>query len=119
VVGLKKIPKGRVIVMLSVCCGNWNNAASAGLFYRNFNNNRSNDNNNASFRASDYISNPETEKTETGEIGMTLPVIKNITKSAKSMTDNLSYSYFLNIDNLILNYITIYKINNERKTDLD
>jgi len=34
--------------------GNWNNAADAGVFYRNWNNNRSNDNNNASFRCADY-----------------------------------------------------------------
>ena len=35
--------------------GNWNNAAKAGAFYRNWNNNRSNDNNNIGFRCSDYF----------------------------------------------------------------
>jgi hypothetical protein len=34
--------------------GNWNNGANAGVFYRNFNNYRSNDNNFAGARASDY-----------------------------------------------------------------
>lgn len=34
--------------------GNWNNNANAGLFYRNFNNNRSNANNNYGCRGSDY-----------------------------------------------------------------
>jgi hypothetical protein len=37
------------------CAGNWNNAANAGVFYRNWNNNRSNDNNNNGFRAGDYF----------------------------------------------------------------
>ena len=36
--------------------GNWNNTANAGVFYRNFNNNRTNSNNNYSFRSSDYFS---------------------------------------------------------------
>jgi len=34
--------------------GNWNESANAGVFYRNLNNNRSNDNNNNGFRAADY-----------------------------------------------------------------
>lgn len=32
--------------------GNWNNASAAGVFNRNWNNNRSNANNNSGFRAS-------------------------------------------------------------------
>ncbi|MCK2095651.1 hypothetical protein [Thauera aromatica] len=39
--------------------GNWNNAANAGAFYRNWNNNRSNASNNNGFRAADYVSNPD------------------------------------------------------------
>lgn len=46
------------------CSGNWNNAANAGVFYRNWNNNRSNDNNNAGFRAADYVSIPDIPKWE-------------------------------------------------------
>ncbi len=34
-------------------CGNWNNAASAGVWYSNFNNNRSNSNNNNGWRSLD------------------------------------------------------------------
>jgi len=37
--------------------GNWNNSANAGVFYRNFNNNRTNGNVNFCFRVSDYFSN--------------------------------------------------------------
>ena len=33
---------------------NWNNGSNAGVFYRNWNNVRSNDNNNVGFRAADY-----------------------------------------------------------------
>lgn len=39
--------------------GNWNNGSNAGVFARNFNNNRSNSNYNVGFRVSDYISLPE------------------------------------------------------------
>lgn len=40
--------------MFPIASGNWSNGSNAGLFYRNFNNYRSNDNNNAAARASDY-----------------------------------------------------------------
>ena len=39
--------------------GNWNNGANDGAFYRNFNQNRSNDDNNYGFRACDYASLPD------------------------------------------------------------
>ena len=44
--------------MFPMVAGNWNNAANAGVFYRNWNSNRSNDNNNVGFRAarSDSVS---------------------------------------------------------------
>lgn len=53
--------------------GNWSNATKTGVFYRNLNNNRSNDNNNNGFRASDYFSNPDTTAVDTGDIGITFP----------------------------------------------
>jgi hypothetical protein len=34
--------------------GNWNNTTNAGVWYRNFNNNRTNSNNNVGFRC-DYL----------------------------------------------------------------
>lgn len=43
--------------MFPIAGGNWTNAANAGVFYRNFNSLRSNDNNNAAPRASDYFFN--------------------------------------------------------------
>lgn len=45
--------------MFPICGGNWNNTANAGVFARNWNNNRSNDNNNNGFRAADFVSYPE------------------------------------------------------------
>ena len=105
--------------MFSVACGNWNNSGNAGLFNRNFNNNRSNDNNNASFRASDYISKPKISDEKIGEIGVTFPVTK-ITKSAKSVTDkNLSYSYLCNIDNLYKGYLSARKHKRNKKAIYD
>lgn len=52
--------------------GNWNNAANAGVFYRNWNNNRSNDNNNAGFRCADYFAFADLtlHTANTGDIGM-------------------------------------------------
>lgn len=47
---------GISIIMYHVPIGsaNWNNGSNAGVFYRNWNNVRSNDNNNVGFRAADY-----------------------------------------------------------------
>ena len=42
-------------MLFPIAAGNWNNASNAGIFYRNWNNNRSNDNNNIGFRVCDYI----------------------------------------------------------------
>ena len=61
--------------LLPIASGNWNNAANAGVFYRNWNNNRSNDNNNYGFRASDYASVPDNPYGYTGNIGMACPAI--------------------------------------------
>lgn len=53
--------------------GNWNNGADAGVFNRNFNNNRSNDNNNVGFRAADCGSSLRVQKGQTGTIGIECP----------------------------------------------
>jgi len=45
-----------MINALPVACGNWNDGSNAGLFNRNFNNYRSNDNNNYGFRATSAYS---------------------------------------------------------------
>jgi hypothetical protein len=39
--------------------GYWNDSSNAGVFYRNWNNYRSNNNNNYGFRAADYVSIPD------------------------------------------------------------
>jgi hypothetical protein len=63
--------------------GNWNNAAKAGVFYRNWNNNRSNDNNNIGFRASDYFAKFLTSLSDyTGNIGIYISCI--MAKSARN-----------------------------------
>ena len=114
--GLKKIAKGRVTKMFSVACGNWNNSANAGVFNRNFNNNRSNSNNNYGFRASDYIFKPQISGEKSGEIGVTFPVGKT-TKSAKSVTASNShfYEYFLDINNLYDAYLSARKHKRSKK----
>ena len=102
--------------MFGVTCGNWNNSANAGVFNRNFNNNRSNDNNNASFRASDYNSIPKISQENIGDIGVTFPV-GNTTKSAKSVTtkDSHFYEYFLDINNLYEAYLSARKHKRNKK----
>jgi hypothetical protein len=42
------------VCLFALSAANWNDAANAGVFYRNWNNNRSNDNNNVGFRAGAY-----------------------------------------------------------------
>lgn len=69
--------------------GNWNNAANAGVGYRNLNNYRSNDNNNASFRAVDYFFKPDATEVDTGDIGITPPANA---KYAESETELYSLS---------------------------
>ena len=69
-------------MLFPLASGNWNNAANAGVFYRNWNNNRSNDNNNIGFRAADYFAQADlTLRTaNTGDIGVALSCI--LAKSA-------------------------------------
>ena len=116
VVGLRKIDLGRVTKMFSVTCGNWNNSANAGVFNRNFNNNHTNDNNNVSFRVSDYSSIPKISQENIGDIGVTFPV-DNTTKSAKSVTASNShfYEYFLDINNLYDAYLSARKNKRNKK----
>ena len=68
-------------MLFPIASGNWNNAANAGVFYRNWNNNRSNDNNNRSndnnnvgFRAADYCAFADLtlHTANTGDIGVAL-----------------------------------------------
>jgi hypothetical protein len=70
-------------MLFPIASGNWNNAAKAGVFYRNWNNNRSNDNNNIGFRASDCVafSSLIFPTGKTGDIGMAPSCI--VAKSAR------------------------------------
>lgn len=56
--------------------GNWNNGSDAGVFNRNWNNNRTNNSNNVSFRASDYLSIPDIPTGKTGDIGSVRPATR-------------------------------------------
>ena len=61
--------------MLSpLASGSWNFAGGAGVFYRGWNNFRSNDNVNVGFRAADYdaFADLTLHTANTGDIGMTL-----------------------------------------------
>ncbi|WP_415034861.1 hypothetical protein [Azonexus sp.] len=59
-------------MLFPMASGNWNDAAKAGVFYRNWNNNRSNDNNNVGFRAADYFAFADLilHTANTGDIGV-------------------------------------------------
>lgn len=57
-------------MLFPIAAGNWNNGANAGVFYRNWNNHRSNDNNNVGFRASDYVACLTFCHGNTGDIGI-------------------------------------------------
>ena len=94
-----------------MACGNWNESADAGLGYRNFNNNRSNDNNNCSFRASDYSSNL-TNVIKNGDIGITFPA--ELAKSAEGATELNLHSIY-NIDNLYMGYLSARKHKRNKK----
>lgn len=86
--------------------GNWSNSANAGVLYRNLNNNRSNDNNNASFRVADCISKPDISSCEnTGDTGMIFPAEA---KSAVETTGSYSSPTLMdvaNIDNLYIGFL--------------
>ena len=96
--------------------GNWSNAAKTGVFYRNLNNYRSNDNNNAGFRVADYISNPDISEENTGDIGMTFPAQA---KSAESNTESYCYSPTLvdvaKIENLYQGFLNARKSKRNKK----
>ncbi len=90
--------------------GNWNETANAGVFYRNLNNNRSNDNNNNGFRAADYASNPDIPIGNTGDIGITSPALA---KYAEGMTE--LYSYPLTLESIANEDILYQAFLNARK----
>jgi len=83
-------------MLIPIASGNWNDAAKAGVFYRNWNNNRSNDNNNIGFRASDYLANPNLKfrTGKTGNIGVVLScdVAKSAWNGFLVPTGNVSYA---------------------------
>lgn len=69
-------------MLFPMASGNWNNAANAGVFYRNWNNVRSNDNNNVGFRAADCFAFADLilPSANTGDIGVAPSC--NLAKSA-------------------------------------
>lgn len=70
-------------MLFPMASGNWNNAANAGVFLRNWNNYRSNDNNNVGFRSSDYDASAylTLQQANTGDIGVVPSCI--LAKSAR------------------------------------
>lgn len=61
-------------MLFPMASGYWNIAGYAGVFFRLWNNNRSNDNNNVGFRAADYdaFADPTLHTANTGDIGVAL-----------------------------------------------
>lgn len=80
--------------------GNWNESANAGLFYRNLNNNRSNDNNNNGFRGCDYISIPDTTEVDTGDIGISTPALAKYSDGETISHSHLTLETIADMDNL-------------------
>ena len=80
--------------------GNWNESANAGSFYRNLNNNRSNDNNNYSFRAADYIFKPDTTKVDTGDIGISTPASAKYSDGETILHSHITLEQISDLDNL-------------------
>lgn len=70
-------------MLFPMSSGNWNDAGNAGVFYRNWNYNRSNDNNNVGFRVSDYLAFADLtlHTAKTGDIGVAPSCI--LAKSAR------------------------------------
>lgn len=65
------------IPLICVISGlNWNNTSNAGVWSSNWNNNRTNSNNNVSFRADYNTSNPELRNS--GITGMVFPALSEI-----------------------------------------
>ena len=80
--------------------GNWNESANAGSFYRNLNNNRSNDNNNNGFRACDYFSLPDTTKVDTGDIGISTPASAKYSDGETTLHSHITLEQISDLDNL-------------------
>ena len=86
---------GRTNKMLfPIASGYWNNDTSAGVFHRNWNNNRSNDNNNVGFRASDYAACPTFWLGNTGDIGVasSCDMAKSARRSVLVSSENVHYA---------------------------
>lgn len=109
--------------------GNWSNAANAGVGYRNLNNYRSNDNNNAGVRAVDYFSEPDITEVNTGDIGITSPANAKYAEketelySLSPTLENIAridvlYQAFLNARKGKGNKKTIYKFENSLSENL-
>lgn len=109
--------------------GNWNESANAGVFYRNLNNNRSNDNNNNGFRAADYFSNPDISEENTGEIGITPPAQAKSAEGATELyllpltlesiaNEDVLYQAFLNARKGKRNKKAIYEFENNLAKNL-
>lgn len=108
--------------------GNWSNAANAGVFYRNLNNNRSNDNNNAGFCAADYSFKPDTTKVDTGAIGITSPAQAKYAEGATAndlpltletiAREDILYQAFLNARKGKRNKRAIYLFENNLSKNL-
>ena len=72
-------------MLFPMASGNWNDAGNAGVFYRNWNNSRSTDNNNIGFRAADYdaFADLTLHTAKTGDIGVDPSCI--LAKSARNV----------------------------------
>ena len=57
-------------MLFPLASGNWDNGTNSGVFCRNWNNNRTNDNNNNGFRACDYTASLTFCLGNTGNIGI-------------------------------------------------
>lgn len=86
---------GQAIYMLfPIASGNWNNGSKAGVFHRNWNNNRSNDNNNVGFRAADFVACLTFWLGNTGDIGLDLScnMAKSARRSVLVSSENVRYA---------------------------
>ena len=99
--------------------GNWNESATAGSFYRNLNNNRSNDNNNSSFRACDYFSKPDTTKVDTGDIGISTPASAKYSDVETTLHSHITLEQISNLDNLYSAFLEARKSKRFKKRIYD
>lgn len=89
--------------------GNWSNSANAGSFYRNLNNNRSNDNNNNGFRGGDYFSIPDTTEVDTGDIGISTPASAKYSDGETILHSHITLEDISDLDNLYAAFLEARK----------